>query len=70
MTAPGRRTDPGGPFDPGPAGADTHLVLEDGAGRRSLWPLWRAVPAGWRREFGPAPHAACLDRVRSGPVPS
>ncbi|WP_233518475.1 MbtH family NRPS accessory protein [Streptomyces corynorhini] len=52
-----------GPFDPGPEGLDTHLVLENDRGRLSLWPAWGAVPAGWRAVFGPAPHPACLRRV-------
>ncbi|MBL1286359.1 MbtH family NRPS accessory protein [Streptomyces sp. NPDC057067] len=47
------------PFDPGPEGRATHLVLENTAGRLSLWPVWREVPAGWSVRFGPAPHAAC-----------
>ncbi|MGW0191762.1 MbtH family NRPS accessory protein [Streptomyces sp. NPDC003362] len=48
-----------GPFDPGADGRDTHLVLENERGRRSLWPVWRERPAGWTVRFGPAPHAEC-----------
>ncbi|MEU4659810.1 MbtH family NRPS accessory protein [Streptomyces sp. NPDC023723] len=49
--------------DDGPGGGDSHLVLENAGGLRSLWPVWRAVPAGWTVRFGPAPHPACLRRV-------
>jgi MbtH protein len=57
-----------GPFDSGPDdGRDGHLVLEDAAGRRSLWPAWRAVPAGWTPCFGPALHERCVRRVVAGP---
>ncbi|MGI5452416.1 MbtH family NRPS accessory protein [Streptomyces sp. CA-249302] len=55
-----------GPFDPGPEGADTHLVLENAHGELSLWPSWRAVPSGWTTCFGPAPHPACVRRVEAG----
>ncbi|CAL9286532.1 MbtH family NRPS accessory protein [Streptomyces sp. SudanB182_2057] len=55
-----------GPFDaPCDDGADGHLVLENADGQRSLWPVWRAVPAGWTARFGPAPHAACLRVVEA-----
>ncbi|WP_351231530.1 MbtH family NRPS accessory protein [Streptomyces sp. NPDC002133] len=52
-----------GPFDPGPADKDTHLVLQNAQGQLSLWPAWRAVPPGWRARFGPAPHDACAREV-------
>ncbi|MFI9548006.1 MbtH family NRPS accessory protein [Streptomyces sp. NPDC052016] len=52
-----------GPFDPGPDGKDTHLVLENAQGQQSLWPTWRAVPPGWNTRFGPAPHEACARQV-------
>lgn len=53
-----------GPFDAGSDdGRDSHLVLENADGLRSLWPAWRAVPDGWTARFGPAPHATCLSRV-------
>ncbi|MFB8775918.1 MbtH family NRPS accessory protein [Streptomyces broussonetiae] len=55
-----------GPFDPGPDGLDTHLVLENGLGQLSLWPVWRALPSGWTARFGPAPHEACARRVEAG----
>ncbi|MFJ8537009.1 MbtH family NRPS accessory protein [Streptomyces sp. NPDC093591] len=51
-----------GPFDSG----HQQLVLEDGEGRLSLWPAWRAVPSGWAVRFGPAPHEACVRRVEAG----
>jgi MbtH protein len=55
-----------GPFDPGPEGHDSHLVLENTRGQVSLWPAWRALPPGWTTAFGPAPHDACLRRVERG----
>ncbi|MFD7687479.1 MbtH family NRPS accessory protein [Streptomyces sp. NPDC059781] len=56
-----------GPFDPGPDdGREGHLVLENAEGRRSLWPVWRAVPSGWTPRFGPAPHERCVRRVVAG----
>ncbi|MGW5333877.1 MbtH family NRPS accessory protein [Streptomyces bauhiniae] len=59
-----------GPFDPAPDGADTHLVLTDGAGRLSLWPVWRALPDGWTVLAGAAPYAVCVARVeREGALP-
>jgi MbtH protein len=54
-----------GPFDPGPEGGDTHLVLANARGHLSLWPAWRAVPHGWDARFGPAPHAACVRRLEA-----
>ncbi|GGU65477.1 MbtH family NRPS accessory protein [Streptomyces daghestanicus] len=58
--------DTAGPFDaPSDEDADGHLVLENAGGLRSLWPAWRAVPAGWTARFGPAPHAACLRLVEA-----
>ncbi|MEU0851414.1 MbtH family NRPS accessory protein [Streptomyces sp. NPDC056568] len=59
--------EPAGPFDPGPDdGRDGHLVVENTAGRLSLWPAWRAVPAGWTPRFGPAPYERCVHRVMGG----
>ncbi|MFJ6852231.1 MbtH family NRPS accessory protein [Streptomyces sp. NPDC091271] len=55
-----------GPFDPGPEGRATHLVLENAAGQLSLWPVWREVPAGWSVRFGPAPHTACAAALVPG----
>jgi len=55
-----------GPFDPGPEDRATHLVLENAAGRLSLWPVWREVPEGWSVRFGPAPHGACTAMPEPG----
>jgi len=71
-------TAPSGPFDPGPGGGGTHLVLANARGHLSLWPAWRAVPSGWDAHFGPAPHDVCVRRLtqrsggvyRSGTAPS
>lgn len=35
-----------GPFDPGPEGRATHLVLANDRGQLSLWPVWRQVAGG------------------------
>ncbi|MEU8915148.1 MbtH family NRPS accessory protein [Streptomyces nigrescens] len=51
------------PFDPGPGGHATHLVLENTQGHLSLWPAWRETPEGWTARFGPAPHDACTRLV-------
>ncbi|MEU6113458.1 MbtH family NRPS accessory protein [Streptomyces sp. NPDC047117] len=58
-------TQQAGPFDAGTGEGDTHLVLENDHGRRSLWPVWRAVPPGWSACFGPAPHDACVRHVET-----
>ncbi|WP_320774141.1 MbtH family NRPS accessory protein [Streptomyces sp. CRN 30] len=56
--------DTASPFDAGPDdGRASHLVLVNAGGLRSLWPAWRAVPAGWTALSGPAPHATCLTRL-------
>jgi len=55
-----------GPFDPGPEGVATHLVLENTDGRLSLWPAWREMPPGWSVRFGPAPHETCVDTLEPG----
>ncbi|MFC8592092.1 amino acid adenylation domain-containing protein [Streptomyces atroolivaceus] len=65
--APARRTRAKrGPFDPGPEGRATHLVLENAVGRLSLWPVWREVPEGWSVRFGPAPHEVCAATLEPG----
>lgn len=56
-----------GPFDPGPEGRESHLLLENDRGQRSLWPVWRTVPEGWTAGFGPAPFGACVERLESTP---
>uniref|UniRef100_A0AAU3GPS3 MbtH family protein n=1 Tax=Streptomyces sp. NBC_01401 TaxID=2903854 RepID=A0AAU3GPS3_9ACTN len=58
-----------GPFDPGPEGRATHLVLANDRGQLSLWPVWRQVPAGWSVRFGPAPHRECVAALESGGKP-
>ncbi|WP_407555199.1 MbtH family NRPS accessory protein [Streptomyces sp. Pv4-95] len=55
-----------GPFEPGPEGHDTHLVLENAQEQLSLWPAWQIPPHGWNPRFGPAPHDACVQRVTAG----
>nr|APD71908.1 non-ribosomal peptide synthetase 9 [Streptomyces sp.] len=55
-----------GPFDRGPEGRATHLVLANALGQSSLWPVWREVPAGWTVRFGPAPHEACAAAPERG----
>ncbi|SMH47269.1 MbtH family protein [Azospirillum agricola] len=41
------------------------LVLVNEARQHSLWPVFAAVPEGWRTVFGPAERAACLEHVES-----
>lgn len=36
------------------------LVLENEQRQYSLWPAFRALPAGWRSVSGPRPQAECL----------
>ena len=36
------------------------LVLINDRQQYSLWPAFRALPAGWRCLFGPQPQAECL----------
>lgn len=55
-----------GPFDADSEGRATHLVLENAAGRLSLWPVWRKVPEGWSVRFGPAPHGVCTAVLEPG----
>ncbi|MFJ4895980.1 MbtH family protein [Streptomyces sp. NPDC088788] len=40
-----------------------YLVLVNQEGQYSLWPASLAVPAGWRKAYGPNPRVACLDFV-------
>ena len=37
------------------------LVLINAYQQYSLWPAFRALPAGWRSVFGPRPQAECLN---------
>ncbi|HRC55863.1 MAG: MbtH family protein [Myxococcales bacterium] len=38
----------------------SYQVLVNDEGQHSLWPAQLAVPAGWRRAFGPEARASCL----------
>ena len=42
---------------------DSYLALINDEGQYSLWPDWIAVPAGWRRAFGPDGRQACLQYI-------
>ena len=44
----------------------SYQVLVNDEGQHSLWPAQLAVPAGWRRVFGPEARAACLRFVDEG----
>lgn len=55
-----------GPFDPTGSQEPTHLLLADDHGERSLWPVYREVPAGWRTVFGPAPYEECAAEAVRG----
>ncbi|WP_231759257.1 MbtH family protein [Microbulbifer elongatus] len=48
------------PFD---SDAHSFLVLKNANGEYSLWPEFRAVPAGWERMHGPDTREACSDYV-------
>jgi MbtH protein len=50
------------PFDD--PGAE-YLVLVNGEGQHSLWPVFAEVPAGWTVAFGPAARPRCLDFVEN-----
>ncbi|PXW35064.1 MbtH family protein [Nocardia sp. 348MFTsu5.1] len=39
------------------------LVLVNDENQHSLWPTFADVPAGWRKVFGEASRAECLDYV-------
>lgn len=39
------------------------LVLVDDQGRYSLWPAFRAVPAGWRAVHPATNRGTCLARI-------
>jgi uncharacterized protein YbdZ (MbtH family) len=60
------------PFDDPGQDGETHLVLANAAGERSLWPAFAAVPAGWAVALSATSHRACaayLDRAADCPVP-
>jgi MbtH protein len=41
----------------------TFLVLVNGEEQHSLWPAFAEIPAGWRRVYGEASRADCLQYV-------
>lgn len=41
----------------------TFLVLVNQEEQHSLWPVFAAVPDGWRTDFGPASRPDCLEYV-------
>ena len=43
---------------------ETFLVLTNAEGQHSLWPAWKAVPAGWVVRHGPSSKADCANFVR------
>ncbi|GAA2992092.1 MbtH family protein [Actinokineospora diospyrosa] len=43
----------------------TFYVLVNDEGQHSLWPAFRAVPAGWNAVFGPGERAAALKYVET-----
>ncbi|NUH38741.1 MbtH family protein [Streptomyces samsunensis] len=48
------------PFDDADA---RYLVLVNGEGQYSLWPVFAEVPAGWTAVHGPDGRQACLDHI-------
>ncbi|WP_395293102.1 MbtH family NRPS accessory protein [Kitasatospora hibisci] len=38
----------------------SHVLLVNAAGEHSLWPVFAALPAGWRQAMPAASHRACL----------
>ena len=48
------------PFDD--VGADFVVLLNDEE-QHSLWPSFADIPAGWRRVYGEADRAACLEYI-------
>ena len=48
------------PFDD--EGADFVVLLNDEE-QHSLWPSFADIPAGWRRVYGEADRAACLEYI-------
>lgn len=43
----------------------TFLVLVNAEGQHSLWPVFAAVPDGWKTSFGPAGRAECLVNIEA-----
>ena len=54
---------PSAPFDPGPDGHDTHLVLENPRGTFPCGRPGEKHAGGWMPRSGPAPHEACTRLV-------
>ncbi|MBF6355623.1 MbtH family protein [Nocardia higoensis] len=50
------------PFDDDTA---EFYVLVNDEGQHSLWPIFAAVPTGWRIAHGAASREACLDYVEA-----
>ncbi len=42
-----------------------YLVLVNDEGQHSLWPLFAAVPDGWKAVFGEAGRQDCLDHIEA-----
>jgi MbtH protein len=40
-----------------------YLVLVNGEGQHSLWPVFADVPAGWKIVFGEALRQECIDFI-------
>lgn len=43
--------------------AHQFLVLTNTQGHHSLWPEYKAIPAGWGKVFGPDERASCINYV-------
>ncbi|MFE3716995.1 MbtH family protein [Streptomyces cyaneofuscatus] len=41
----------------------TFLVVVNDENQHSLWPDWRAVPAGWHTAFGPGSRPECMAHI-------
>lgn len=41
------------------------IVLVNDEEQHSLWPTFAEIPAGWRKVFGEASRAECLDYVET-----
>ncbi|MEU9536582.1 AMP-binding protein [Streptomyces sp. NPDC048213] len=51
------------PDDPFADTPSTFVVVDDGAGRRALWPAAAAVPAGWSEIHAESGYELCLDHL-------
>ena len=45
------------------ASAATHRVVRNGEGQYSIWPAYRALPAGWTEDGTAATRDECLARI-------